>query len=82
MPIDAQKLNTIYNLLKELVGPQGAFVMLCTSPHGDMDEDTQIRSAGPPTRVIGLMDTCVPIARDNVIQGFNKRIQKLPAEPD
>jgi hypothetical protein len=82
MPIDGQKLNTIYNQLKELVGQQGAFVLILVSPNGDQDEGVQIRTFGPPTRVIGTLDTCVPIARENVIQIFNKRIQRLPPEPD
>lgn len=81
MPIDSQKLNTIYNQLKELVGPQGAFVLFCAEPNGE-DEDTQVRTLGPHTRVLGLIDLCGPITRDNLIQVFNNRMKKMPKEPD
>lgn len=82
MPIDPQKLNTIYNQLKELVGHQGAFALFCSSGTDGTDEDTQIRMFGPQTRQIGLLDSCGPFIRENLIQEFNSRIKKLPQEPD
>ena len=81
MPFDAQKMNTIYNLLKEMVGPQGAFVLYCAEENGEAEE-TQIRTFGPETRQLGLIDFYVPIHRDTMNANFRARLKKLPQEPD
>jgi hypothetical protein len=82
MPIDAQKLNTVYNQLKELVGSQGAFAIFCSKGVGDSDEEIEVRTFGPQTRQIGLLDTCVPVTRENIVRSFNGRLKRKPQEPD
>lgn len=82
MPIDSQKLNAIYNQLKELVGDQGVFMLFCSAGGGNEGEDTQIRTFGPQTRQIGVLDTCVPFIREHQMKVFQSRMKQLPQEPD
>lgn len=82
MPMDPQKLNTIYNAMKELVGPQGAFMFFCSKGSGEADEEIEIRTFGPQTRQIGLLDTCGPVIRDKLLQGFVGRLRRKLNEPD
>lgn len=82
MAVDPQKLNTIYNRLKELVGNQGAFVLYVNQPEGDLGEDTQIRTSGPPTRVLGLLSFCNAFAEDTLMKRLQALLEQKLKEPD
>ncbi len=80
--IDPQKLNTIFNQLKELVGPQGAFVLYANKGHGEFGEDTQIRTLGPHTKLLGLLSICTQWTQDSLIKRLEDVAQEKPREPD
>jgi hypothetical protein len=82
MPIDPQKLNATYNQLKDLVGPQGAFIVFCAQGEGDSDENVEIRAYGPQSRQVGLLNACGSYLQDVLRKQLNDRMQRRPKEPD
>lgn len=82
MHIDPQKLNTIYNQLKELVGPQGAFILYANKPDGDSGEDTQIRTLGPPTKLLGMLTIGANLTQETLMQRVGNLAETKPQEPD
>jgi hypothetical protein len=82
MAIDPQKLNTIFNLLKDLIGEQGAFVLLVSKANGQFGEEAQVRTLGPHTRLMGLMNIYVPMVQQNLMDRLSDILQEKPQEPD
>jgi hypothetical protein len=82
MIMDKQNLNTVYNQLKELVGKNGTFVLFCASPVDAEREDVQVRTYGPTTHQIGLLDTCGALYRETLGQGFKASMRPAKREPD
>lgn len=80
--MDKQKLNTIYNSLKELVGEQGAFVLFVAGQNGQgAGEDMQIRCNGPLSRQIGLLSIGGEFLNASVQQKLEGNTEWI-SEPD
>ncbi len=82
MKIDGAKMNTAHNLLKDIAGPQGAFVLFVASGLEDTGEDFQIRAWGPLTRQAGVMALGVPFFEQSLDETTGKKMKQLPREPD
>ena len=80
--IDPQKLNTVFNQLKELVGDQGAFILYVNKGFSAASEDSQIRTYGPPMRLMGLLSVCTGWTQDALMQNLNELVKVRPPEPD
>lgn len=80
--MDKQKLNAIYNQLKELVGEQGAFIFFAVDANGKAGEDIQVRSWGPITRQQGLLGIGGQLYQDHMSDKIAAVTQILPKEPD
>ena len=80
--MDKQKLNTIYNQLKELVGEQGAFVFFAVGGDGKAGEDIQVRGYGPITGQHGLLGVGGQLYQEHMSDKISKMSQILPNEPD
>lgn len=82
MALDKQKLNTAYNLLKELVTDKGAFIIFVTKPGEGSGEDMQVNTFGPITTLIGLLNAYTPYCNEVLMQRINELMRQLPREPD
>lgn len=80
--MDKQKLNTVYNLLKELVGHQGAFIVFAVDANGQGGEDIQVRSWGPLSRQQGLMSLGGSMHQGLMQQRVGEVMEIPPNEPD
>lgn len=80
--MDKQKLNAIYNSLKDLVGEQGAFLLFAAGQNGQgAGEDMQIRAYGPLSRQIGLLSIGGEMVNAHVEQKLERNIERT-SEPD
>lgn len=52
---DHYSVSEIQGFLKELVGPQGCFILMIDAPKGPAGQDCQVHYHGPFTRLIGLL---------------------------
>jgi hypothetical protein len=81
MKINAERLNIAHNMIKEMVGEQGAFILFAVKPDGE-GEDLQIRIFGPNSRVLGLLEASSPYIEKHMREKISSEIRPLPAEPD
>lgn len=79
--IDRAKLNYLFNALKELVGEQGAFVLILSAPDDRSGEDFQIRMHGPTSRRLGALSLGGQFINDKLREEFNGAVTKV-SEPD
>lgn len=84
MGLDRQKLNTIYNQLKELVGDRGAFAIFVTTPVKDSGsgEDIRIETFGPITTLNGLLGLGTQYLGEALEERMDKIIKPIGPEPD
>lgn len=81
MAIDKQKLNAAHNQLKEIVGENGAFILLLAKMEPS-DEDVQIRLKGSDTRLAGLLESCSAYLKEHFRKKFADHVKPMPSEPD
>ena len=81
MKISPERLNAIHNMTKDLVGEQGAFILLLSKP--DLEgEDIQLRIYGPDCRLTGLLSIGGKCVDDHLQKKLKELLIQRPAEPD
>jgi len=73
MSMDKKKLNAAYDTLTETVGEAGAFIILCSSLEGGV-EDIQILSGGSLVRNLGAL----PLAQDQLMLKLKEMMKSHP----
>ncbi len=79
--MDRQKLNTAYNTLKQAVGQNGAFVLLCVSHEGEQEE-RHILTSGPLTLNLGILSSMAPMAEGRLLKRLEADMKDRPRQPD
>ena len=80
--MDKVKLNTAYNTLKQAVGENGGFVILCVSPRKDFQEEKAMLSSGPLIMNLGILGSMVPILQEKLEKRLKESLKDGLRPPD
>ena len=80
--MDGVKLNAAYNTLKQAVGENGCFVLLCVSPKKDSQEGRTIFSHGSVVMTLGILGSMAPILQDKLEKRLEESLKEGLRPPD